>query len=114
MRTFNDQIKDVAQGRLSPAQVIAEGVGHYAIDYFSFYAAGWDPSPAELAALEAIREAYRAARGNIVRQEIRHEAQTSSPTQLWEPCERCGQEPSYITVRGNLCQSCAGKMGGAL
>lgn len=30
-------------------------------------------------------------------------------TQLWEPCERCGREPSYITMRGHLCPNCIGK-----
>lgn len=29
-------------------------------------------------------------------------------TQLWEPCERCGKEPSYVTPRGHLCERCAG------
>lgn len=27
-------------------------------------------------------------------------------TQLWEPCERCGNEPSYATARGHLCRNC--------
>lgn len=27
-------------------------------------------------------------------------------TQLWEPCEKCGTEPSYQTPTGQLCQSC--------
>lgn len=29
-----------------------------------------------------------------------------APTQLWEPCERCGAEPSYITPAGHLCITC--------
>jgi|SRR6516164_5075565 len=28
--------------------------------------------------------------------------------QLWEPCERCGSEPSYITFSGHLCKNCIG------
>lgn len=27
--------------------------------------------------------------------------------QLWEPCERCGEEPSYMTGEGHLCMRCA-------
>lgn len=27
-------------------------------------------------------------------------------TQLWEPCERCGAEPSYMTPHGHLCKDC--------
>lgn len=27
-------------------------------------------------------------------------------TQLWEPCDRCGQEPCYATTNGNLCARC--------
>lgn len=26
--------------------------------------------------------------------------------QLWEPCDRCGQEPCYVTGNGNLCATC--------
>ena len=29
-------------------------------------------------------------------------------TQLWEPCERCGDEPSYMQQTGHLCVACAG------
>ena len=27
-------------------------------------------------------------------------------TQLWEPCEKCGSEPSYQTASGHLCENC--------
>lgn len=27
--------------------------------------------------------------------------------QLWEPCERCGNEPSYMQPNGHLCERCA-------
>jgi hypothetical protein len=27
-------------------------------------------------------------------------------TQLWEPCEKCGAEPSYQTANGHLCRAC--------
>ena len=27
--------------------------------------------------------------------------------QLWEPCERCGAEPSYAQPGGHLCAQCA-------
>ena len=50
---------------------------------------------------------------------VRHTAaQASSPpavtrshppatsVQLWEPCEKCGAEPSYITQAGHLCKTC--------
>jgi len=30
----------------------------------------------------------------------------SSRVQLWEPCEKCGTEPSYMTPRGHLCSKC--------
>jgi len=26
--------------------------------------------------------------------------------QLWEPCEKCGTEPSYQTASGHFCKSC--------
>ena len=26
--------------------------------------------------------------------------------QLWEPCEKCGAEPSYLTAYGHLCKNC--------
>jgi hypothetical protein len=29
-----------------------------------------------------------------------------SRVQLWEPCEKCGTEPSYQTARGHLCANC--------
>lgn len=30
----------------------------------------------------------------------------AEPTQLWEPCDRCGSEPCYATANGNLCGRC--------
>ena len=33
----------------------------------------------------------------------------SSRNQLWEPCEKCGKEPSYATSRGHLCKNCIGQ-----
>ena len=27
-------------------------------------------------------------------------------TQLWEPCDKCGAEPSYQTATGHLCKNC--------
>lgn len=33
--------------------------------------------------------------------------------QLWEPCEKCGEEPSYISPSGrHLCQKCSTKVTG--
>jgi hypothetical protein len=32
-------------------------------------------------------------------------------SQLWEPCERCGNEPSYATFHGHLCEKCMKKVG---
>jgi hypothetical protein len=29
-------------------------------------------------------------------------------TQLWEPCDRCGTEPSYARANGHLCKNCIG------
>jgi hypothetical protein len=29
--------------------------------------------------------------------------------QLWEPCQRCGQEPSYAQANGHFCATCAAK-----
>lgn len=29
-----------------------------------------------------------------------------SVTQLWEPCDKCGAEPSYQTATGHLCKNC--------
>lgn len=29
-----------------------------------------------------------------------------SVTQLWEPCDKCGAEPSYQTASGHLCKNC--------
>jgi len=34
-------------------------------------------------------------------------AAPQSETQLWEPCENCGVEPSYATTRGHLCKTCS-------
>jgi len=32
----------------------------------------------------------------------------STPTavQLWEPCDKCGAEPSYQTASGHVCKNC--------
>jgi len=40
---------------------------------------------------------------------LRCEAATgpSLGAQLWEPCERCGNEPSYAQPGGHLCAKCA-------
>jgi hypothetical protein len=107
MRAINDQIKDVAAGRMTAAQVVDEGVGSYAIDYFDFGAAGWQPTQQEWAAFSAIRAEYQS------RQVLKRKQGKAAPEpaaigriQLWEDCERCGQQPSYITPTGHLCDRC--------
>lgn len=32
----------------------------------------------------------------------------SGYAQLWEPCDKCGVEPSYQTASGHLCANCGG------
>jgi len=48
---------------------------------------------------EAIRAAINAERSTLPTSAPR-------PPQLWEPCERCGREPSYLVASGHLCQRC--------
>jgi hypothetical protein len=108
MRTINAQIRDVAIGQLTVEQVLDEGVGSYAVDYFSFGAAGWEPTAAEYKAYQDIVAGYKARQ--VPRERTvapTKQGASVGRTQLWEPCERCGREPSYVTSRGHLCGNCA-------
>jgi hypothetical protein len=54
---------------------------------------------------DEIVQHYQAA---VARQNAKPRA-FSLGAQLWEPCERCGSEPSYDQPSGHLCDSCARK-----
>ena len=108
-RTINEQIRDLATRKLTVEQILDEGVSSYA-QYFDFNAAGWQATPAELAAYRAIIAGLDARAGSqaTLKKPVSEKRETRSlgRTQLWEPCERCGSEPSYLTARGHLCESC--------
>lgn len=56
MRTINEQLADIMSGKRTVAEIIAEGVHSYAIEYYS------PSSSDEYAALSELRTAYKAAK----------------------------------------------------
>ena len=44
-----------------------------------------------------------------VRMELADAGAVSLGAQLWEPCGKCGAEPSYAQPTGHLCARCAAK-----
>lgn len=52
---------------------------------------------------DEVLNTLRAERGVVVEQINRAVNGALSRVQLWEPCEKCGAEPSYQTPRGHFC-----------
>ena len=114
-----ESVNDILDRRLELRDLSHEAVQGmaYGLEYFQPWGEWAKPEPLAhyFGAFPVIRAGLIAIRERATlmawAQPVEFQATARRMTltvQLWEPCEKCGAEPSCLTPCGHLCERCAG------
>ena len=113
MRTINDQLAEIVSGKKTPEEILSEGVGVYAIKYFS-PAVSATASPEEAMAFAALRDAYEDLKEKV--ESFMPRAPKFKPSAIAEELVqcKCGHSvPRYLVMvasLGTCCPDCYDRM----